>query len=69
MRNLVVIYKSQFLHDIYLIKHKLEVMKIKCYTRNENVMATIGVSVFDQYKLMIDENDVQKALELIEDDD
>lgn len=63
--SLIVVFQSQYLHEIYLSKHKLEEVNIKCYIRNENVMATIGVSLFDQYKLMVDKEDVEKSLEIL----
>ncbi|MFV0530097.1 MAG: putative signal transducing protein [Flavobacteriales bacterium] len=66
MSNLVPVYQSQFLHEIYLIKHKLEENGIICYVRNENVTATIGVSMLEQHKLMINENDLEKAVSVID---
>ncbi len=66
MGDLVVVYKSQFLHDVYLMKHKLEEQNITSYTRNENVTATIGVSMLEQYKLVVDEKDVERAIEILD---
>ncbi len=63
--SLVVVYESQFLHDIYLVKHQLEENNIVSYTRNENVAATIGVSMLEQHKLMVDEKEAERALKII----
>ncbi len=63
--SLVVVYESQFLHEVYLVKHKLEENNIVSYTRNENVTATIGVSMLEQHKLMVDEKEAERALEII----
>lgn len=65
MSNLIVVYQSSFLHEIYLVKHNLEQEGIISFPRNENVMATIGVSNFQQYELMVNERDVEKAIDLI----
>ncbi len=60
-KNLKIVLRSTFIHEIHLAKAKLENDGIKSYMIDENLTYTIGTAFIEEYKLMVNEVDFDKA--------
>ncbi|MCF6348727.1 MAG: DUF2007 domain-containing protein [Flavobacteriaceae bacterium] len=60
-KNLKIVARSTFIHEIHLAKAKLENEEIKSYMIDEHLTYTIGTAFIEEYKLMVNESDFEKA--------
>ena len=60
-KNLKIVARSTFIHEIHIAKTKLENEGIKSYLIDENLTYTIGTAFIEEYKLMVNEEDFDKA--------
>jgi hypothetical protein len=60
-KNLKIVLRSTFIHEIHLAKAKLENDGIKSYMIDEHLTYTIGTAFIEEYKLMVNEADFEKA--------
>ncbi len=60
-KNLKIVFRSTFAHEIYLAKAKLENEGIKSYMIDEHLTYTIGTAFIEEYKLMVNETDFENA--------
>jgi len=60
-KNLKIVFRSTFIHEIHLAKSKLENEGINSYLIDENLTYTIGTAFVEEYKLMVNEENFDKA--------
>jgi len=60
-KNLKIVARSTFIHEIHIAKAKLENEGIKSYIVDEHLTYTIGTAFIEEYKLMVDDSDFEKA--------
>ena len=56
-KNLKIVLRSTFIHEIHLAKAKLENQGIRSYIIDEHLNYTIGTAFIEEYKLMVSEAD------------
>lgn len=60
-KGLKIVLRSNFIHQIHLAKAKLHSKGIKCYMVNEHTTYTIGTAFIEDYKLVVNVTDFDKA--------
>ena len=64
-KSLKIVTKSTFIHEIHIAKAQLENQGIKSYVVDEHLSYTIGTAFIEEYKLMVNEEDYDKALTIL----
>jgi len=60
-KNLKIVFRSTFIHEIHIAKAKLENEEIVSFVIDEHLAYTIGTAFIEEYKLMVREVDYDKA--------
>ena len=60
-KNLKIVLRSTFIHEIHIAKAKLENKGIKSYIIDEKLTYTIGTAFIEEYKLMVNDKNFDKA--------
>jgi len=59
--SLVTVYKSNYMHQIYIAKNKLKLYDIEGFVFDENLNSIIGTAFIEGYKLKVRKKDFEKA--------
>jgi len=64
-KNLKIVLRSTFIHEIHLAKAKLESQGIRSYIIDEHIIYTIGTAFIEEYKLMVNEVDYDRTRSIL----
>ncbi len=61
-KTLKTVFQSTFIHEMHIAKATLENEGVKRFVIDEHLSYSIGTAFIEEYKLMINEQDFDKAL-------
>jgi len=64
-KNVKTVFRSTFIHEIHIAKTTLENEGVKSFVIDEHLSYSIGTAFIEEYKLMINEQDFDKALTIL----
>ncbi|MDH5414090.1 MAG: DUF2007 domain-containing protein [Flavobacteriaceae bacterium] len=64
-KQLKIVFRTTFIHEIHLAKAKLASKNIRSYIIDVNINYTIGTAFIEDYKLMVDVSEFDKALSIL----
>ncbi len=64
-KNLKIVIRSTFIHEIYMAKAKLENEGIHSHVIDEHLTYTIGTAFVEEYKLAVADADFDRALSIL----
>jgi len=64
-KHLTTILTTHLIHQIHIAKAKLEEIGIESYILNEHIETSIGTAFVEGYKLQVDVEHKEKALETL----